>query len=1179
MSRINRRRTARAKMYLAAGVALFTANAASWATITVTPNGSDFTINNGDLTVNFHPSGQDITSVKINSDSSPNLLGTTSELDPEFAGTPFHYNSNTQTASVYQDPGGNFVDFWTTQPSGVVTGTTINPITYSFHYVMYNNSPDISVYQVLNHSSTDPSASVGQGQFLFRGNSNFFQNTYQVNTDGPFFQGVQATSNTYAAAQPTWVSVSTNTVRQIQNAATAVNGSALTGDFGTSFFTKYDWSSYEQFHQGQEMYGSQYAVSWLLPNQDTLTGGPTKQNLNFTDPTIVTGEFMSDHYGLLNSPAYGYNVAAGQVANKLYGPYVFQITPTNGESGAQLFQQGTSSLNDLPALYATDPQLTGAAVGQGGYITYSQRGAVIGTLGNTASGSWGNTGTITTNTVVLSDNQTNFQESGTGYQYWTQVNNNGSFDINNVVPGTYRMSIYQLGQWGETRVDGVTVQNGKITVPQNTTFTPENFSTSAPIWTVGTPDRSSHEFLDGDTASGNRQYYGAYDMWAQEQALGTPGYLSYYATPENNPANPSQVLQTQSNPATNWIGNQWKIFNPNLYDPTTNTSNFYQTTAPAYVRDAAHGGTGPGPGTYAGSAWQVHFVTTTAQQAQGQYVDISVGLAAVEASLTATLNGHALTWSYNSVNDVSGPMYRSGDAGFYEWLVFQFPTTDLVAAGTTTANDNVLTFGVSQNDGVMYDALRMEIDNAGANPSVTGWNDYNFIDGSGTVSRIDTVGLAATNSFNALGNGIWQLNTGGTWNDGNDWSNTTIPNTTASSVLFAAAINPSTVTLDGSHTVSAITFNSTSAYNITQGTGGALILDTGSLSTPATITTTTGSHTISASIVLNSNTNVTVSSPTDSLTLAGNIGGAGGLSATTGSLILSGSNFYSGPTSISNGASITLAGSTGSSLPAGNTVSNNGRLTIFDHVTAANVTGTGSTTLMSGSRLTLAQGGANVATQNSVTLNGSAVLDINDNMLVLSDGGNPAAATATYGGYISNGYNGATFTGPGIISSKVASVNAAKSNTHLYAIGYADASDPAVAADHFASGTFVIKPAIVGDANLDGVVNFTDFQLLAASFNGVNTSWDQGDFNYAGKTNFTDFQLLAANFNDSTTLDSAEFNAMNQFAETTGHTLIANPDGNGFTVVPEPASLGMLGVAALVLARRKRRSSISRAPA
>ena len=37
----------------------------------------------------------------------------------------------------------------------------------------------------------------------------------------------------------------------------------------------------------------------------------------------------------------------------------------------------------------------------------------------------------------------------------------------------------------------------QVVFPQNVQFTPENFGTASPIWTIGTPDRSAHEFLNG----------------------------------------------------------------------------------------------------------------------------------------------------------------------------------------------------------------------------------------------------------------------------------------------------------------------------------------------------------------------------------------------------------------------------------------------------------------------------------------------------------------------------------------------------------------------------------------------------------------------------------------------------------------------------------------------------------
>jgi autotransporter-associated beta strand protein len=51
-----------------------------------------------------------------------------------------------------------------------------------------------------------------------------------------------------------------------------------------------------------------------------------------------------------------------------------------------------------------------------------------------------------------------------------------------------------------------------------------------------------------------------------------------------------------------------------------------------------------------------------------------------------------------------------------------------------------------------------------------------------------------------------------------------------------------------------------------------------------------------------------------------------------------------------------------------------------------------------------------------------------------------------------------------------------------------------------------------GDANLDGVVDLTDFNRLAGSFGATNALWRDGDFNYDGLVNLADFNGLAANF-------------------------------------------------------------------
>ncbi|APW60403.1 NPCBM/NEW2 domain-containing protein [Paludisphaera borealis] len=52
-----------------------------------------------------------------------------------------------------------------------------------------------------------------------------------------------------------------------------------------------------------------------------------------------------------------------------------------------------------------------------------------------------------------------------------------------------------------------------------------------------------------------------------------------------------------------------------------------------------------------------------------------------------------------------------------------------------------------------------------------------------------------------------------------------------------------------------------------------------------------------------------------------------------------------------------------------------------------------------------------------------------------------------------------------------------------------------------------------GDANLDGKVDFADFQILAANYNLAGRWWEQGDFNHDNKVDRADLDVLLAHIN------------------------------------------------------------------
>lgn len=95
------------------------------------------------------------------------------------------------------------------------------------------------------------------------------------------------------------------------------------------------------------------------------------------------------------------------------------------------------------------------------------------------------------------------------------------------------------------------------------------------------------------------------------------------------------------------------------------------------------------------------------------------------------------------------------------------------------------------------------------------------------------------------------------------------------------------------------------------------------------------------------------------------------------------------------------------------------------------------------------------------------------------------------------------------------------------------------------SNSLVINvSAFPGDANLDAIVNISDFALLAASFNTAG-NWLSGNFNGDTNVDISDFAQLAANFN------------------------LSAPSITPRAAIPEPSSIG-LAVLSTALFRRRR---------
>jgi hypothetical protein len=111
-------------------------------------------------------------------------------------------------------------------------------------------------------------------------------------------------------------------------------------------------------------------------------------------------------------------------------------------------------------------------------------------------------------------------------------------------------------------------------------------------------------------------------------------------------------------------------------------------------------------------------------------------------------------------------------------------------------------------------------------------------------------------------------------------------------------------------------------------------------------------------------------------------------------------------------------------------------------------------------------------------------------------------------GYNGGGWNGAAAATTGVITSASAKAN----SNHTTAVAYADFADGQ--GINTVPNTIELKYTLVGDTDLDGMVNSADLQRLLTFYNSSG-AWGQGDINYDGMVNSADLQAILSTFNSS----------------------------------------------------------------
>lgn len=242
----------------------------------------------------------------------------------------------------------------------------------------------------------------------------------------------------------------------------------------------------------------------------------------------------------------------------------------------------------------------------------------------------------------------------------------------------------------------------------------------------------------------------------------------------------------------------------------------------------------------------------------------------------------------------------------------------LYDAGTTTGFDTPGTYSLIQYSGAIGGTgLDSSWTTAAyANPHVAnpvlGYN-YSFITEGGWLKLVVAASEAPINRWVTDGNG--------TWSGSSNWLSNAAPDGVGANAAFTTSLaQASSINLDSNRTVGILSFDSANGYNISTTNSSVLTLNNGA--SDATITVTTGSHSIAAETSLVSNVSLSTNTGA-TLDLSGATSGAGNLTKTgAGTLSLTGTSSATGAVTVSEG---TLRVGTGS-LPSGSLTLNGSTL-------------------------------------------------------------------------------------------------------------------------------------------------------------------------------------------------------------------------------------------------------------
>ncbi|KAK4263052.1 hypothetical protein QN277_028528 [Acacia crassicarpa] len=242
---------------------------------------------------------------------------------------------------------------------------------------------------------------------------------------------------------------------------------------------------------------------WVIaPSNEFRNAGPHKQDLtSHVGPTSLA-MFVSTHYA---GTSVSINFEEGETYKKVFGPIFVYLNSAPSQDNldslwSDAVRQSNEEVRSWPYDFPRSPD----------FILPHERGTVKGQL---RVRDWFKKGWGIINAkfayvgLALPGENGSWQRESKGYQFWTQADENGYFEIKYVIPGDYNFYAWVPGFIGDYRYNAtITIKPGGVIKLGSLVYSPPRNGPT--IWEIGVPDRSAGELYipDPDPKLVNRLY-------------------------------------------------------------------------------------------------------------------------------------------------------------------------------------------------------------------------------------------------------------------------------------------------------------------------------------------------------------------------------------------------------------------------------------------------------------------------------------------------------------------------------------------------------------------------------------------------------------------------------------------------------------------------------------------------